>query len=199
MIKNLILSIITLLTITSLAYSKETNMELLISSEEIETQICAISKQINEDYKDKHLTILMVMKGAVCVTTDLIRNLDVPFKLEYLKASSYGENGMVGGHLTIVGLDSLDIEGRDVLVIDDIYETGNTIREIMTLLRTKNPKSIKSFVLLLKDVPRKNNYRPDYVVFDIPNRFVIGYGLDYKELYRGLPGIYAFIGDKAPF
>lgn len=188
-----------MLTIASLGYSKETHMELLISSDEIEQQVLAVSKQINEDYQDKHLSILMVMKGAVCVTSDLIRNLEVPFKLEYLKASSYGENGMVGGHLTIVGLDSLDIEGRDVLVVDDIYETGNTICQVIEKLKTKNPRSIKSLVLLLKDVPRKNQYIPDYVLFNIPNRFVIGYGLDYKELYRGLPGIYAFIGDKAPF
>jgi hypoxanthine phosphoribosyltransferase len=188
-----------MLTIASLGYSKETDMELLISSDEIEQQVLAVSKQINEDYQDKHLSILMVMKGAVCVTSDLIRNLEVPFKLEYLKASSYGENGMVGGHLTIVGLDSLDIEGRDVLVVDDIYETGNTICQVIEKLKTKNPRSIKSLVLLLKDVPRKNPYIPDYVLFNIPNRFVIGYGLDYKELYRGLPGIYAFIGDKAPF
>lgn len=196
MIKYLIM---TLLTITSLGFCKDEQMELLISSEDIAKQVAAVSSRINEDYKDKHLTILMVMKGAVCITSDLIRNLDVPFKLEYLKASSYGENGMVGGALTIVGLESLDIEGRDVLVIDDIYETGNTICQVMELLKTKNPRSIKSFVLLLKDVPRKNPYRPDYVLFDIPNRFVIGYGLDYKEFYRGLPGIYAFIGDKAPF
>jgi hypoxanthine phosphoribosyltransferase len=196
MIKYLIM---TLLTITSLGFSKEEQMELLISSEEIDQKIVTISQRINEDYADKHLTILMVMKGAVCITSDLIRNLDVPFKLEYLKASSYGENGMVGGSLTLAGLDSLDIEGRDVLVIDDIYETGNTICQVMEMLKTKKPNSIKSFVLLLKDVPRKNTYRPDYVLFDIPNRFVIGYGLDYKEFYRGLPGIYAFIGDKAPF
>lgn len=196
MIKYLIM---TILTITSLAYSKDTNMELLISSEEIQTRIAEVAKSINEEYKDKNLTVLMIMKGAVCVTSDLIQNLDVPFTLEYLKASSYGENGMTSGELRTIGLEALEIEGRDVLIIDDIFDTGKTMCKIIDQVKTKNPKSVKTFVLLVKDVPRQMTYRPDYVVFDIQNRFVIGYGLDYKELYRGLPGIYAFIGDKAPF
>ena len=158
-----------------------------------------LAEQINRDYKEKPLTVLMVMKGAVCVTADLIRKIDTPFKLEYLKASSYGQNGMAAGKLSITGLDTLDIEDRDVLIVDDIFETGNTILGIIDQLRTKHPRSIKTFLLLVKNVPRNTTYRPDYVAFDIENRFVIGYGLDYKELYRGLPGIYAFINDIPPF
>jgi len=191
--------ILMFLALASCCFAIEHTMELLISSEEIAAKINEAAEQINTDYQGKNLTVLMVMKGAICVTSDLIRKITIPFQLEYLKASSYGNNGMVGGELTILGLDRLQIEGRDILIVDDIYETGNTILGVIEKLKVKNPKSIKTFMLLVKDVPRKTIYRPDYVLFDIPNRFVIGYGLDYKEYYRGLPGIFAFIDDKPPF
>ncbi len=141
----------------------------------------------------------MVMKGSLCITTDLIRQINVPCHLEYVRASSHGQNGMKAGELVVTGLDRLDIKGRDLLVIDDIFETGNTIVNVVSQLNEKQPKSIKTLLLLVKDVPRKTNYRPDYVLFNIPDRFVIGYGLDYKELYRGLPDICAFINDTPPF
>lgn len=187
------------LAVTSLCFGADDSMELLISQEEIAAKVKEAAVQINHDYADKNLTVLMVMKGAICVTSDLIRAIDLPFKLEYLKASSYGYNGMSNGELTIAGLENLEIEGRDILLVDDIFETGNTILGVMDKLAEKKPASIKTLMLLVKDVPRKTDYRPDYVLFDIQDRFVIGYGLDYKELYRGLPGIYAFINDKAPF
>lgn len=187
------------LAVTTMCFGVDDSMELLISQEEISVKVNEAAAQINSDYAGKDLTVLMVMKGAICVTSDLIRGINIPFKLEYLKASSYGYNGMSSGELTIAGLDNLEIEGRDILLVDDIFETGNTIVGIMNKLTEKNPRSIKTLLLLVKEMPRKTDYRPDYVLFEIKDRFVIGYGLDYKELYRGLPGIYAFINDKAPF
>lgn len=187
------------LLISPLCFAYPINMEVMISAEEIEAKICEVTQVLNREYRDKKLTVLMVMKGAVCITADLIRHLEVPFKLEYLKASSYGYNGMKGGPLTINGLENLDIQGRDVLIVDDILETGNTMLSIIDTLQSKYPNSIKTLLLLVKDIPRKVNYRPDYVLFDIPDRFVIGYGLDYKELYRGLPDICAFINNLPPF
>lgn len=174
-------------------------MELLISAQEISTKIKEVAHTLDHDYQDKKLTVVMIMKGAICVTSDLIREINIPFELEYVKASSYGSNGMTGGKLTIQGLDDLILEGKDVLLVDDIFETGNTISGVMEEIKKKNPRSIKTLMLLLKDVPRKTDYRPDYVLFEIPDRFVIGYGLDYKEYYRGLPGIFAFINDEPPF
>ena len=141
----------------------------------------------------------MLMKGAICVTADLIRNIEIPFKLDYVKASSYGANGTRSGELRIEGLDNLDIEGRDVLLVDDILETGKTILGVSEKLQKKNPRSLKTFLLVVKNIPRKTACRPDYVLFDIEDRFVVGYGLDYKEFYRGLPHIYAFPGDIPPF
>lgn len=174
-------------------------MDILISSEEIASKIKESAQLINEDYKDKNLTIVMIMKGAICVTSDLMRELKIPLKLECIRASSYGYNGMQAGNLTISSLDCLEIEGRDLLVVDDIFETGNTMLKVCKQLETLRPSSIRTLVLLVKDIKRKVEYRPDYVLFDIPDRFVIGYGLDYKELFRGLPHICAFPGDQPPF
>lgn len=187
------------IVVTTLCHSVDETMEILISPQQIEEKIKESGKQISQDYQGKPLTIIMIMKGAICVASDLIRNIDIPFTLEYVKASSYGQNGTTAGELTIAGFDNLNIEGRDVLLVDDIFETGKTITAIREKLKEKNPSSIKSYILLLKNVPRKTDYVPEYVLFNIEDRFVIGYGLDYKELYRGLPGIYAFIEDKPPF
>jgi hypoxanthine phosphoribosyltransferase len=192
--------LITMLVVAStLCFSAEADIELLISKEEIDARLNDVASKINQEYADKKLTLLMVMKGALCFTADLIRKIQLPCKVESIRASSYGYNGMEAGELTISGLSPSEIEGRDILVVDDIFETGRTILGIIEQLKSKNPSSIKTLLLLVKDIPRETPYRPDYVVFDIPSRFVIGYGLDYKELYRGLPGIYAFIDDKPPF
>jgi hypoxanthine phosphoribosyltransferase len=174
-------------------------MDLLISPDQIAARIAEVGQEINRDYQDKNLTIVMIMKGALCVSADLIRALEVPFKIEYMKASSYGYNGTTAGELTVDGWAHLDIEGRDILIVDDILETGHTFLKVIEKLKEKNPKSIKTLSLLVKNIPRSHDYLPDYTLFTIENRFVIGYGLDYKELYRGLPGIYAFINDTPPF
>jgi hypoxanthine phosphoribosyltransferase len=177
----------------------EDNMELLISKEEIDAKIEEVAAQINQDYRGKDLTVVMVLKGALCVTADLIRKIDVPCKIECIRASSYGYRGMTGGKLTLTRLNPQEIEGRDILIVDDIFETGKTIQGIVEQIKEMKPNSVKTLLLLVKDIPRKIDNLPDYILFHIPHRFVIGYGLDYKEYYRGLPGIYAFIDDKPPF
>lgn len=188
-----------LLSVNSLACAVDDQLRLLISQEEIAARVSEVAEQINEEYKDKKLTLVMIMKGSVCIASDLMRQLQVPCTLEYIRASSYGKNGMKAGQLYVAGLDDMDIEGRDVLLIDDILETGNTMLKVMDQLRGKHPSSIKTLLLLVKDIPRSTTYLPDYTLFNIPDHFVVGYGLDYKEFYRGLPGIYAFINDTPPF
>ncbi|MCI5052790.1 MAG: hypoxanthine phosphoribosyltransferase [Simkaniaceae bacterium] len=184
--------IFTLLFVISFSFIRAQELDTLISSEQISAKMQEVAAQINEDYKGKKLTIVMIMKGAVCVTADLIRELKIPFELDYVRASSYGMRGESRGSLVIERLDSLEIDGRDVLLIDDIFESGATLTGVMEQLEDKHPASIKTFILLDKICPKITTYKPDYVLFTIPNRFVIGYGLDYKEMYRGLPGIYAF-------
>lgn len=182
-----------LLTLTGIQNTMHAeDMELLISQDEIKAKTAAVAKIIDKDYQGEELTVVMVMKGAICVAADLIRELKTPTAIEFVTASSYGQNGVSRGELTISGLDKIDLAGKNVLLVDDIFDSGHTITKIMAKLGQKNPKSIKSLVMLVKNVERDVTYVPDYVLFHIENQFVIGYGLDYKEFYRGLPGVYIF-------
>lgn len=162
----------------------------LITKEEISQKISSVAAQIKQDYAGKDLVIVMVMKGALCLVADLIRELDVSLDIEYVQCSSYGARGTERGELTVLGLDKLRIHNRDVLIVDDIFDSGHTMVTLVDALKEKHPRTVKSLVLLLKDVPHITDYRPDYVLFPIENQFVVGYGLDYKEQYRGLPGVY---------
>jgi hypoxanthine phosphoribosyltransferase len=168
----------------------EMRTELLIGPEEIAYRLDEVARTINREYADQELTVVMIMKGAICVTADLIRRLHMPVTLEYVRASSYGQNGTSRGNLKIIGLDELNLTDKNVLLIDDIFDTGHTMTTLMAHVKDKNPKSLKSLVLLLKNTPRQITYVPEYVILPVEDRFVVGYGLDYKELYRGLPGIY---------
>jgi len=174
------------------------NLELLIPPPAIALKLREVGAQIDTQYKNEELVIVMVMKGALMVTSDLIRNLHIPVSVEYVKAKSYGKNGTTRGKLTVLGVDDIDVTSKNVLIVDDIFDSGTTMTTIMSCFQKKKPKTLRSLVLLLKQVPRQTSYRPDYVLFSIPNRFVVGYGLDYKEYYRGLRGIYAFVNDTPP-
>ncbi len=189
--------LLAMLASSSLCFGYE-GMDLLISPEAIADKIHQTAATIDAEYEGRPLVLIMVLKGSVCVVSDLMRALNTPFTLEYIKASSYGQNGTTPGELYLDGFDRLDLEGKDVLVVDDIFDTGRTMAGVLSKLESKKPRSLKSLVLLVKDVPHKVDMLPDYVLFTIPNRFVIGYGLDYKEYYRGLPGIYAFVNDTPP-
>ena len=190
--------VVLFLFLSSICWGCDDSLELLISPEEIEQRMVEIGAKIDADYQDREITLLMVMKGAVCTAADLMRHIHVPVKIEYMKASSYGQNGTHRGELKLTGVEHLDFTGKDILVVDDIFDTGNTMTRIVEELEKRNPQSVKTAVLLVKNVSRTTDYRPDYVFFDIENRFVIGYGLDYKEYYRELPGVYAFINDTPP-
>lgn len=173
-------------------------MNLLISPQEISQKVQEVAKVIDQQYQGEELNIIMVMKGAICITADLMRNLHVPVTIDYISASSYGAHGTERGELRVSGLDKLDLSSKNVLIVDDIFDTGATMTTLVSRVQEKNPKSLKTLVLLVKDVPRKTTYRPDYTLFEIENHFVIGYGLDYKENYRELPGIYFFANDTPP-
>jgi hypoxanthine phosphoribosyltransferase len=174
------------------------NLELLIPPWAIAKKLRVVGAQIDKEYKDEELVVIMVMKGALIVSADLIRNLHIPVSVDYVKAKSYGKRGISRGELSVIGLEELDITGKNVLVVDDIFDSGVTMTTLVQTMQAKKPKTLRSLVLLLKQVPREITYRPDYVLFEIPNRFVVGYGLDYKEHYRGLRGIFAFVNDTPP-
>lgn len=168
------------------------DFELLISEEQIRYQLKEISQQLNREYHGQEVTLVMVMKGALCLVADLMRLLEFPTTLEFISASSYGIQGTQRGDLTVSGLKDMHVQGKHVLVIDDVFHSGHTLFHIVSELKNQHPKSVKSLVLLLKEISRDISYVPEYYLFQIGNPFVIGYGMDYKELYRGLPGIYIY-------
>lgn len=163
----------------------------LISQEQIAKKIKEVSHKIEKDYEGKHLVIVMVLKGAICLVADMIREIDLPLDVETVQCSSYGSRGEVRGKLQVIGAEDLNVEGRDVLLVDDIFDSGQTMKTLLETIQEKSPSSLKSCVLLYKHgVPKVCDYRPDYVLFDIENQFVVGYGLDFKERYRGLSGVF---------
>ena len=144
-----------------------------------------MARQINEAYGDQPLTIVGVLTGSVVLMADLIRKLKMPLRVGVVQTSSY--EGTERGKLSINSDMMLDIKGQDVLLIDDIFDTGNTLQEVCGLIKQHDPKSLRSAVLLLKTGCQQVDWRPDFIGFDIPDKFVVGYGLDYNDIYRNLP------------
>lgn len=171
-------------------------LDLLISMDEIQDKIAKIAIQLESDYKNQEIVIVMIMKGAICLVADLIRAISLPCVVESIQVSSY--HGKTRGNLQIKGIESLDLFCKDVLLVDDIFDSGNTLFQVYQALAEKRPKSLKSLVLLSKNVSGLE-YRPNYLLFSIKNQFVVGYGLDYKEYYRGLKGIYLFKESTSTF
>ncbi len=162
----------------------------LIAKEQIASKISEIAIEIDCDYADGDLVIVMVLKGAICFAADLIRAISISCDLQTIQCSSYGAGGTKRGELQIFGLEALDITGRDVLLIDDIFDSGETLIALQEALWKKKPQSLKTLVLLSRKKPQRTDIRPDRSGFSIGSEFIVGYGLDYKERYRGLPGIF---------
>jgi hypoxanthine phosphoribosyltransferase len=165
------------------------SFKLLISERRIKQKLKKIGKKLEQDYRGEEVTIVMVMKGALCLAADLIRSIDFPVKIEYISASSYGARGTERGELVIKGLEDIPAKDQHILIVDDVFQSGHTLFRLESAFK-KSAKSVKSLVLLYKDIPRDIDYEPDYYCFKVGDPFVIGYGMDYKELYRGLRGIY---------
>lgn len=166
------------------------NLKLYISYEQINDRIVKLSDELNEIYKDKEVLVVLVLKGSIIFASDLIKELKGNFILETIKASSYGMKGSNRQKLQLFGLENLEIENKHVILIDDIFDSGNTLYNIKQAFLEKNPSSVRTIVLLKKNIKRDITYLPDYSLFDIDDKFVVGYGLDYKECFRNLKGIY---------
>jgi hypoxanthine phosphoribosyltransferase len=163
--------------------------EVLISREEITKRIKELGKQISEDYKDKDLMLIGVLKGSVPFMADLLKEISIYCTMDFMAVSSYGSSTKSSGVVRILkDLDS-SIENKDILIVEDIIDTGHTLKYLIENLRSRNPKSIKVSCLLDKPDRREVELDIDYVGFKIPDAFVIGYGLDYAERYRNLPFI----------
>jgi len=167
---------------------------VLIPAEELQARIAELGRQITTDYAGRSPLLVGVLKGAIVFMVDLVRNINLPLEVDFMAISSYGSSTESTGVVRI--LKDLDqaIDGREVLVVEDIVDTGLTLRYIVENLRDRNPASVRICALLLKRKGRQTAPPLDYVGFEIPDQFVVGYGLDYAEHYRNLP----FVGVLRP-
>lgn len=175
----------------------EQDIERVLVSEEKLAELCdRIAAQITEDYRDcdRDLILVTILKGSVCFATDLARKISLPCEMEYMKVSSYGAGTETSGFIQ-VHLDlKRDVKGCDVIVVEDIIDSGRTLEKLGKLLADRGAHSVKYCTLLDKPERRQVNVTPDYVGMQIPDVFVVGYGLDFNEKYRNLP----YIGILSP-
>jgi hypoxanthine phosphoribosyltransferase len=161
----------------------------LLSEAELASRVRALGEQIARDYAGKNLVLVCVLKGSFVFTADLARAIDLPLRIEFLGVRSYGEGTTSTGVVQITQDLSRPIEGEDVLIVEDIIDTGLTIAHLLDLFRTRKPSSVKVCALLHKPARTRIEVPIDYLGFTIEDRFVVGYGLDWAEKYRNLPAI----------
>src|SRR6516164_8424718 len=166
---------------------------ILITDQEIARRLRGMSRQIQRDFSGREMVVVSLLNGTVMFLADLIRHLNLPLRLDFMGVSSYG-TGTESGELVFTKELRLDVRGRDVLLVDDILDTGKTMCRVLAKIRQLNPHRIKTCVLLNKAARRTEDVEADYVGFEIPDFFVVGYGLDFAERYRNLP----FVGVLHP-
>jgi hypoxanthine phosphoribosyltransferase len=165
-------------------------LKILISRDEIGKAVDRLAHEIKRDYQGKQPLLISVLKGSFVFTADLIRQLDLPLELEFVRLSSYGAARQSSGKVRVVQGVKTPVKGRDVLVIEDIVDTGITISFLLDYLKKKKPASLKLCILTDKPSRRRVPVPIDYLGFTVPNKFIVGYGLDFDEKFRNLPDLY---------
>lgn len=163
--------------------------KILVTEEELKEINKRLGAQITEDFKDKNLLVLGILKGCVFFMTDLVRNIELPLCIDFMTVSSYGSGTESTGRVKITKDVDIDIKDYDVLIVEDILDSGKTLNYVSDILKTRGARSIKIVTLLDKPERRVAPITPDYVGCDVPDEFVVGYGLDYDQKYRNLPYI----------
>ncbi|MEA2243359.1 MAG: hypoxanthine phosphoribosyltransferase [Solirubrobacteraceae bacterium] len=161
--------------------------EILVQPDELSRRVRELGRQISADYAGRDLLLVGVLKGAVFFLSDLMRHIDVPCEVDFMAVASYGSATDSSGVVRILKDLDVALEGRHVLIVEDIIDSGLTLQYLLRSLGARNPASIEVCALLTKPERRKVELEPRYVGFEIPNRFVVGYGLDHAERYRNLP------------
>lgn len=163
--------------------------EIMLTEEEIQKKVCELGEQLTKDYAGKEIFVICILKGSCFFMTDLLKRVNTDIFIDFMAVTSYGSETKTSGVVKIIkDLDS-PIEGKHVLIVEDIVDTGLTLHYLIDNLKTRNPKSLKICTLLDKPERRKINIEADYTGFVIGNRFIVGYGLDYQQKYRNLPYI----------
>jgi hypoxanthine phosphoribosyltransferase len=180
-----------------MGYGDELIGEVLVASEDLQRRVTELGAEISSDYEGRDLFMVGVLKGAVLFVADLMRHLTVPSELDFMAVSSYGSRTDSSGVVRIMKDLDAPIEGRDVLVVEDIIDSGLTLHYLMRNLKARSPASLEVCALLTKPERRRVDLPIRYVGFEIPNRFAIGYGLDYKQQFRNLSYVAALAGEGA--
>lgn len=167
---------------------------VLVSEEELKAKVAELGAQISKDYEGKNLVLVSILKGSVVFMADLMRAVTIPARIDFMATSSYGSGVKTSGVVKIVKDLDLELKGYDILIVEDILDSGKTLSYLMELLQARGPKSIQICTLFDKPDRREVEVRPTYVGAQIPDAFIVGYGLDYDEKYRNLP----FVGVLKP-
>ena len=167
----------------------DADIKILIDEKELKASVKKLGRQITKDYKDKRPVLIAILKGSFIFVADICRCIKIPVIFDFMAVSSYGNSRASSGIVRITKDLDTNIEGKDVIIIEDIIDSGRTLNYLIKNIEARNPKSIEVCALLDKDVPRKTENYVKYKGFDIPNKYVIGYGLDIGEKYRNLPYI----------
>lgn len=168
---------------------KDNIKKILISKEEIASRTAELGKQISRDFEGKRPLLVCVLKGSVMFFADLVRQITEDVELDFMAISSYGSGSTSSGEVRVLKDLGVKVEGRDLLIVEDIVDSGITLSYLTNLLRTRGAASVEICTLLDKPERRQRELKPKYVGFTIPNEFVIGYGLDYDERFRNLPDV----------
>lgn len=160
---------------------------VLVSEQQLEDKVAQLGAQISQDYAGKDLVLVSILKGAVVFMADLMRAVTIPCSIDFMVVSSYGAGTTTTGLVKIIkDLDS-DLSGKDVLIVEDILDTGVTLSNLVPMLKMRDPNSVRICAILDKPSRRRADIQADYIGFQVPDEFVVGYGLDYDEKYRNLP------------
>lgn len=163
--------------------------EILYSEEQLRGRIKELGEQISRDYKGKELLLVGILKGSVMFMSDLLKEITIPCQMDFMAVSSYGMSSTSSGIVRILKDLDYEIKGKNVLVIEDIIDSGTTLKYLMKYLKSRNPESVEIACLLNKPDRRKVELDVRYLGYDVPDYFLVGYGLDYAEMYRNLPFI----------
>ncbi len=163
--------------------------DIFFSEEKLEETVKRIAKQVDDDYRDRDLVLICVLKGSLMFTSDLMKHITIPCAVDFLAAESYGASTQTSGQVKITKDISMGVKGKDLLIVEDILDSGRTLKKLTEFLWLKEPASIEICTLLDKPERRQVDVNPKYVGSQVQNQFVVGYGLDYDQHYRNLPYI----------
>lgn len=166
---------------------REDIKEILFTQEDLKAITKELGEKVTRDYKDKKLYLVTILKGAVVFLTDFMRNVDLPCEVDFMVVSSYGSGVTSSGNVKIIKDLDVPLEDKDILIVEDILDSGNTLKFVVDMIKKRHPKSVEICTLLDKPSRRIADIQAKYVGREIPDEFVVGYGLDYDEKYRNLP------------